>query len=179
MLVMVVAIFIVSLPSVDPWVWFIAGMMALVLGKQMAQKTDQNLGLINSLAFATIIALLLALLFNFYTDDLGYRLKELGVSVACVSTAFAIVVSMTSHSRLELNTGMAILTTPFVALLLVTMTLISLFLFDMIAGNTLIVDNRWMMFIVTDIAFIVLGLWGLMALMHRSIPFDGHGEGTK
>jgi hypothetical protein len=175
MLVLTVAIFLVSLVLVDPWIWLIAGIMALVLGREMVSRNDQNLGLISSLAFTTVIALMLALLFNFYVDDLGYRLKEIGVAVACLSTAFAVVILMTSHTRLEMNKGMAMMTTLFVSLFLMTSVMLTLLLFDALAGNTLIIDNRWMMFIVTDISVIILVLWLVMVYMKDSIPFDGTG----
>ncbi len=179
MLVLAVALFVVSLLSLDPWVWLLAGILALLLAREMVQRTDQNIELIESLAFATIIALMLSLLFNFYVEDVGYRLKELGIAAACLTTGFAIVISMTSHTRLEMNASMAVMSALFIALFLVTLIILTLLLFDTLSGNTLIIDNRWMMFIITDIGFIILGLWVIMVFMRGSIPFNGYEEGSR
>ncbi len=175
MLVLAVAIFVVSLLTADPWVWFLSGVLALIVGRELFDRSDLDLGLISSLAFATIISLMVALLFNFYVDDLGYRLKEIAIAVACLTLGLSIVLSMTSHTGLGMNKGMALLSTLFIALFLVTMLILTLLLFDTLTGNTLIVDNRWMMFIITDIGFIILGLWVMMVAIRHSIPFRGGG----
>lgn len=175
MLVLAIAIFFVSLLMTDPWVWFPSGVLALIMGREMIDRSNLNLGLISSLAFATVICLMVALLFNFYVDDLGYRLKEIAIAVACLSLGLAIVVSMISHTGLGMNKGMALLSTLFIALFLVTMIILTLLLFDTLGGNTLIVDNRWMMFIITDIGFIILGIWVLMVAIRSSIPLQVGG----
>lgn len=178
MVIITMGLLIISALSIDPWVFILAGILVLVLIREALNPNGPNTPLISSLAFATIIALVVALLFNFYVEDIGYRLKEITIAVSCLSMGFLVVLSMVSHTRLEMNTAFAVLSTLFMALFMVTLLILNLLLFDTLAGNTLIIDNRWMMFIITDISFLVLGLWVAMVFLKRSIPFKGNSEGS-
>lgn len=178
MVIIAMGLLIISALSIDPWVFILAGILVLVLIREALNPDGPNTPLISSLAFATIIALVVALLFNFYVEDIGYRLKEITIAVSCLAMGFLVVLSMVSHTRLEMNTAFAVLSTLFMALFMVTLLILNLLLFDTLAGNTLIIDNRWMMFIITDISFLVLGLWVVMVFLKRSIPFKGNSEGS-
>lgn len=178
MVIIAMGLLIISALSIDPWVFILAGILVLVLIREALNPDGPNTPLISSLAFATIIALVVALLFNFYVEDIGYRLKEITIAVSCMAMGFLVVLSMVSHTRLEMNTAFAVLSTLFMALFMVTLLILNLLLFDTLAGNTLIIDNRWMMFIITDISFLVLGLWVVMVFLKRSIPFKGNSEGS-
>lgn len=178
MVIIAMGLLIISALSIDPWVFILAGILVLVLIREALNPDGPNTPLTSSLAFATIIALVVALLFNFYVEDIGYRLKEITIAVSCMAMGFLVVLSMVSHTRLEMNTAFAVLSTLFMALFMVTLLILNLLLFDTLAGNTLIIDNRWMMFIITDISFLVLGLWVVMVFLKRSIPFKGNSEGS-
>jgi hypothetical protein len=178
MIIITIGLLIISALSIDPWVFILAGILVLVLIREALNPNGPNTPLISSLAFATIIALVVALLFSFYMEDIGYRLKEITIAVSCLTMGFLVILSMVSHTRLEMNTAFAVLSTLFMALFMVTLLILNLLLFDTLAGNTLIIDNRWMMFIITDISFLVLGLWVVMVFLKRSIPFKGNSEGS-
>ena len=178
MTIISMGILVVALLSVDPWVSLLAGILVLILIRKIMRPAYINRALSASLAFTTIISLVLALLFNFYTLDLGFHLKEIGIAVACLSIAFLIVLSMISHSQLTMNRAMAILSVLFVALFLVTLLILNLLVFDFFTGHALIVDNRWMMFVVSDIGFMILGMWVVMVFFKRSIPFEGSAGGS-
>jgi hypothetical protein len=177
MFIISIGILVVALLSIDPWVSLLAGILILILIRKILRPVYINMALSASLAFTTVIALMLALLFNFYTLDLGYHLKELGIAVACLAIGFLIVLSMVSHSRLTMNRSMAVLTVLFVALFLITLLILNLLVFDSLTGHSLIIDNRWMMFVVSDIGFMILGMWVVMVIFRRSIPFEGSAGG--
>lgn len=177
MFIVSIGILIVALLSVDPWVSLLAGILILILIRKILRPVYINMALSASLTFATVIALMMALLFNFYTLDLGYHLKEMGIAMACLTIAFLIVLSLVSHSRLTMNKSMAIFSVLFTALFLVTLLILNLLVFDILTGHTLIIDNRWMMFVITDIGFMILGMWVIMVFFRRSIPFEGPAGG--
>jgi hypothetical protein len=178
MLIISIGILVVALLSIDPWVSLLAAVLILILIRKIVRPVYINVALSASLAFTTVIALMLAMLFNFYTLDIGYHLKEIGIAVACLSIAFLIVLSMISHTKLTMNRAMAILSVLFIALFLVTLLILNLLIFDFLTGHALIIDNRWMMFAVSDIGFMILGMWVVMVLFKRSIPFEGSAGGS-
>lgn len=178
MFIISIGILVVALLSIDPWVSLLAAILILILIRKIMRPVYINVALSASLAFTAVIALVLALLFNFYTLDMGYHLKEIGIAVACLSIAFLMVLSMISHSMLTMNRAMAIFSVLFIALFLVTLLILNLLLFDSLTGHALIIDNRWMMFVVSDIGFMILAMWVVMVIFKRSIPFEGSAGGS-
>ena len=178
LLIIAAALFLFSVVSVDPWVSVLAGILIMMLTIEVLRPAKMNLTLISYLSLATIMALAVAMLFDFYTVNIGFRLKEIGIAAACLTVSLLILVSMVVHSRLEMNISMAVLSAFFLAIFMITIMILNLYLFDVLVGNTLIIDNRWMMFVVTDITFLILGMWVLLVLFRRSIPFKGARGGS-